>query len=58
LKLEGFAKVAEAIRDVDLTKQSTSTKTLALVVAGRHNVRAADADESGVFDHKCEIRNA
>jgi hypothetical protein len=45
LQVEGFAKVAEAILDVDLREQSTSTKKPALIVAGRESTRAANADE-------------
>jgi 3-oxoadipate enol-lactonase len=57
--VEGFAKVAEAIRDFDLREQSTSIKTLTLVVARRLDTITADADESGGgFDHECKIRNA
>jgi hypothetical protein len=49
--VEGFARVAEAIRDFDVGGQSTSIKTPRRVIA-------ADADESGGgFNHGCKIRN-
>ena len=51
LSVEGFAKLAEAIRDFDLRAQSTSIKTPKRVIA-------LDADESGDrFDQECKNRN-
>jgi 3-oxoadipate enol-lactonase len=48
--VEGFAKVAEAIRDFDLRKQVASIKTPTLVVVGEHDVDLPPAQSRMVAD--------
>ena len=56
--VEGFARVAEAIRDFDLREQSKLIKTPTLVVAGEHDLNLSPKQTKEVADSILDARFA